>query len=215
MRHELPIAALLCLLAGCAGTPGRREALPVSSPSTPSAELIQAAQLASHAQALQAVILGSPTVQAEVMASARSAYDDAKAGPAALRYGLLLAAPGHPQRDAALAQRVLREALARRELLASGERALGEVELARVDAELRLVTEVSRLTAELQQEREKQRAAPATNQALQTLNRRLQQETEESARLRKQLDEARAKLDAITRMERNDSDRPPPKDDSK
>jgi hypothetical protein len=50
---------------------------------------------------------------------------------------------------------------------------------------------------------------------LQTLNRRLQQEVDEAARLRRQLDEARAKLDAITRMERNNAERPQPKDDPK
>jgi flagellar biosynthesis GTPase FlhF len=213
MRHSAFIAAAIGLLAGCASTPKGEQPLS-PSPTTPSVELVQAAQLASYAQSLQTVVQGTPTQQAEIMASARAGYENAKLGPGALRYGLLLAAPGHPQRDAVLAQRVLRETLARTDLLTTGERALGIVELARVDAEVRQANEIERLVTELQQEREKQRAAPATNQALQTANRRLQQEIEESARLRKQLDEARAKLDAITRMERN-SDRPPPKDDPK
>ncbi len=79
----------------------------------------------------------------------------------------------------------------------------------RVDSELRLVAEIDRLTGELQQERERQRNA----QPNAALNRRLQAESEEVARLRKLLEEARAKLDAITKIEQSFSDgRPPPKD---
>jgi hypothetical protein len=176
-------------------------------PAPPSIEVIQAGQLARYATDLQTLVQGNRTVQAELMNSARLAYDDAKAGPAALRYGLMLAAPEHPQRDARQAHHVLQEALARPELLTTAERALGAVELARVDAESRLVTEIDRLVAELQQERERLRTASTSANA--ASNRRLQTEMEESARLRKLLDEARAKLDAITRMESNLPDRPP------
>jgi uncharacterized protein YciW len=169
--------------------------------------MIQAGQLARYATDLQTMVQGNRTMQAELMNNARLAYDDAKAGPAALRYGLMLAAPEHPQRDAKQAHHVLQEALARPELLTAAERALGAVELARVDAESRLVTEIDRLVADLQQERERLRTASASANA--ASNRRLQAEVEESARLRKLLDEARAKLDAITRMERDLPDRPP------
>lgn len=167
--------------------------------------MVQAGQLARYASALQAIVEGNPTAQVEVMAAARAEYEGARRGPAALRFGLLLAAPGHPQRNATEAQRVLREALAQSELLSHAEQALGQVELARLEAELRLTTEIGRLTADLQ-ERERSRAAAAADT---TLNRRLQAEMETSARLRKELDEAKAKLDAITRMERNSADRPP------
>ena len=211
MRLSIALIALL-LVAGCASLPlPGSKAVPggASAPGSPTLDLIQAAQLAGYAQALATVVNGSPAEQAEVMASARAGYDQAKLGPAALRYGLLLAAPGHPARNITLAQRVLHEALSRADLLHSGERALGTVELARVEAELRQTAEVNRLVAELQQEREKQRTA-AANPAL---NKRLQSEIEESTRLRKQLDEARAKLEAITRMERSNSDRPAQKEE--
>jgi DNA polymerase I-like protein with 3'-5' exonuclease and polymerase domains len=172
----------------------------------PSAESVQTALLARYTSDLQVLAQGNATSQAEAMQSARSGYEQAKAGPAALRYGLMLAAPGHPQRDAKLAQHVLQEAMAQPELLSMTERALGVVELARVDAELRLVTEKDRLIAALQQESEKLRAASANTASS---KRQLQTEIEESARLRKALEEAKAKLDAITRMERNVPDRPP------
>ena len=44
---------------------------------------------------------------------------------------------------------------------------------------------------------------------LAALNKRLQLETEENARLRKELDEARAKLDAIANIERSLNERKP------
>lgn len=86
------------------------------------------------------------------------------------------------------------------------------VELQRVDAELRIATENERLVGEAQRERDRQRAAPS----LTALNRRLQAEQEENARLKKALDEARAKLDAIVNIElersaptRSNPERPP------
>ena len=42
---------------------------------------------------------------------------------------------------------------------------------------------------------------------LQAVNRRLQAESDENARLRKALDEAHAKLDAVTHIERSINDR--------
>jgi hypothetical protein len=42
---------------------------------------------------------------------------------------------------------------------------------------------------------------------LQALNKRLAAESDENARLRKALDEARAKLDAVTHIERSINDR--------
>jgi DNA repair exonuclease SbcCD ATPase subunit len=80
------------------------------------------------------------------------------------------------------------------------------VELQRVEAELRLSTEGERLVTELQRERDRQRTVPSTSNAM---TKRLQTEMEENSRLRKLLDEARAKLDAIATIERNISSRPP------
>jgi hypothetical protein len=166
---------------------------------------VQAAQLNSYSNTLSQLVQGSPAEQAELIAGARAAYDPARPGPAALRYGLMLAAPNHPAHDAALAQRVLREALSRPELLSSAERALAIVESQRMEAELRAKSEVDRLTAELKRERDRQRNATASANTA----RRLQAEMDENARLRKALDEAHAKLDAIANIERSISDRPP------
>ncbi len=46
-----------------------------------------------------------------------------------------------------------------------------------------------------------------TRDKLQAINRRLAAESDENAQLRKALDEARAKLDAVTHIERSINDR--------
>jgi hypothetical protein len=171
----------------------------------PSADAVQAAQLNSYINAMSQLVQGSPAEQAELIAGARGAYDPSRSGPGALRYGLMLAAPNHPAHDAAQAQRLLREALSRPELLSVTERALAIVELQRVESELRAAAEVDRLTTELQRERDRQRNSVSSA----NVAKRLQTEMDENARLRKALDEARAKLDAIANIERSISDRPP------
>jgi hypothetical protein len=203
MRHSIAVAVVVAL-AGCSSVSElRRDA---KAPAiAPSADAVQAAQLNSYINALSQLVQGSPAEQAELIAGARAAYDPARAGPGALRYGLMLAAPNHPAHDAAQAQRLLREALSRPELLSVTERSLAIVELQRVESELRASAEVERLTTELQRERDRQRNTVSSA----SVAKRLQTEMDENARLRKALDEARAKLDAIANIERSISDRPP------
>jgi cell division septum initiation protein DivIVA len=201
---SLLLPALLSV-AGCAGLSNLARERQSSTPAPVNAELVQATSLAAHINAIQTVIQGSPTEQAEILSTARAGYEQSRQGAALLHYALLLAAPTHTARDAPQAQRLLREALARPELLTAAERALAVIELQRVDSELRLAVENERLVGEVQRERERQRSNANSAQ----LARRLQTETEENARLRKELAEARAKLDAIATIERNISDRPP------
>lgn len=209
MRHRLSRMVVLALgagllFAGCSGVAElRRDA---KAPATaPSADAVQAAQLNSYINAMSQLVQGSPAEQAELIAGARGAYDPSRPGPGALRYGLMLAAPNHPAHDASQAQRLLREALSRPELLSVTERALAIVELQRVESELRATAEVDRLTSELQRERDRQRNTVSSA----NVAKRLQTEMDENARLRKALEEARAKLDAIANIERSISDRPP------
>ena len=124
-----------------------------------------------------------------------------------LKYALALATPGHSGSDPVAAQRQLSELLARPETLLSAERLLALVELQEVDQQLVLQAENQRLRSD--------DAAHDSRDKLQAVNRRLQAELDENARLRKALDEARAKLDAVTNIERSINDRgtsvPPPK----
>lgn len=201
------LARLLCLtaaalLSACAGLgAGRDKPQPVAAPS---GEMVQASQFASFIAGLQQLVQGSPTEQAEVLASARAGYDQAHQGPAALRYALVLATPVHAGRDPVQAQKLLREVLSRPELLTPVERGYALVELQRMESELRLTAENQRLVEDSQRER----ARPSNGSSTAALTRRLQTEQEENAKLRKQLDEAKAKLDAVADIERSNADRP-------
>ena len=193
MRRELLTVGLACLLAGCATVSGRMDGATVPAPGTEA--VIQAEQLLSIVNALDMVVAGSPTEQAEVLSAAASDYNDARTGPGALKYGLLLAAPGHPGRNPAQAQLVLREALAYPGMLSPPLRALGDVELQRVASELSLSSENQRLVAEMQQDRDRPRNGPANG----TVPRQQYQAAlEQNAALRKERDDAERALPFLT-----------------
>lgn len=200
----VPLVALAAaLLAACA-----------AQPVDPVAEGAQAAreraagsalQLSAWLETLQRLAQGSPAEQAEIFSAARLAQEQTPGGAAQLRYALALATPSHPARDPVVAQRLLREVLATPETLTPAERALAYLELQRVDVELRLSAENKHLVDEAQRNLLRERNALASN-----ANRRLQTEIDENARLRKALDEAQGKLDAIANIERKITDRKPP-----
>jgi hypothetical protein len=200
MLRKPAIVLLPLLLAGCSLL-----APPHGARAPERREVVEATQLAAHIDALDTAMHGDAAAQATALAAARAAWEETHLGSAGLRYGLLLATLAPPARDPLAAQGVLRDLLAREQLPAAGERALAEMELARLDREFTLAAEGVRLNTELAQERERARDGTANL----ALTRRLQAESEENARLRKALDEARAKLDAITNIERRYTDRPP------
>jgi hypothetical protein len=109
-----------------------------------------------------------------------------------------LATPGHPARDAAMAQRLLRELAAQPEALVPIERAVVMVELAQLDHELDLQSVNQQLQAATVRTGQQHSAAD---------QRRLTAAEDESARLRKELEAAQAKLGAIATIERNLTER--------
>lgn len=214
MPHELPPrplpkalawAALACLvLAGCDSVTQLQKPRPEDSADVARAE--SATLLAAHIDSLQQLIQSSPAEQAEIISALRVSYEAGRQAPAAFRYALALAAPGHPGRNPVLAQRLLREVLATPERLAPVERGMALIELQRMDAELRLTEENLRLADDLQRERSRDRSPTVTAVA----TKRLQAEIDENAKLRRALDEAHAKLDAIATIERNSTERKTP-----
>jgi len=159
-----------------------------------------AAVLNDYMQLLQRLIQGAPAEQAEIVATAQKDYETAPTPSRELKFALVLATPGHPATDQPRAQRLLRELMANPEMLMSGERALAFVQLQQIDDILTVRSENSRLQGD---------AVRADREKLTAANRRLQSETDENARLRKELDEARAKLDAIANIERSLNERKP------
>jgi hypothetical protein len=157
-------------------------------------DTVAAVLVASTFQSMQRLAQAAPAEQAEILAAAREAYVRSPQGEAQLRYALMLATPGHPARDPVMAQKLLRELAARPEALLPLERAVTLIELAEIDSELGLKAENERLESD-EQRTDRERIALA--------QRRLQTELDENARLRKQLEDAQAKLDAIAKIERN------------
>jgi hypothetical protein len=154
--------------------------------------------LARQVDAQQRLIQGTAAEQHELLESLRSAYEQSRAPAAGLHYALALALPGHPAHDPALARRLLQDSLAEPERLAPVERSLALLQLQCTDLELRLTEENQRLNEELQRDHAKERAAAAA-----VASKRLQAEIDENAKLRRALDEAKAKLDAIATIEQH------------
>lgn len=195
------LTALLVLCTSCGSIPGLRSSHDAAGATGPviDRDTQVAVLLADTIQTLQRLGAGNPAEQAEIVTTARLAYERSAGGAAQLRYALALATPGHAGRDAARARQLLRELAAQPETLAPVERALTLFELAQLDRELGLLGDNQRLTAGASHSVDQERLAGA--------NRRLQAELDDNVRLRRQLEEAQAKLDAIANIERKLTDR--------
>lgn len=204
MRHSAPparfastAAVLLAALAGCGGGVGQRTPAPLPLVTPVSANY---AVLSDYLQMLQRLIGGPPTAQAEIFATAEHEYQIAPTPSHALKLALILGTHGHPATNLPRAQGLLREVLANPEMLLPGERQLAALELSRIDDHLTLEAENRRLQSD---------ATRNDHALVASSNKRLQSELDENARLRKELDAARAKLDAIANIERSLNERKP------
>lgn len=157
------------------------------------------------------VILGAPDISVYIDELGKLASNDAAAhaeifadaaaaaqltpGPSAnLRLGLVLAVPGHPESDADRAQSLLREVLAQTELLTPGEINLARILLKAAERQSIASVEVRNLRASTSRAQQTQEQA---------VSRRLALVEAENRRLRRELEDAEAKLDAITSIERS------------
>jgi len=181
-------------LAGCAGGLGGSNIRKTATLPPVDRTAASAASLAEELGVLQRLIQGAPAEQAEILAAAKHAYDTAPTPSHELEYALVLATPGHPGFDAPRAEQLLREVLATPETLLPSERAMAVVTMRATERQLALTAENQRLQAEADHDDRERTAA---------LNRKLEAEAEENAKLHKELDEARAKLDAIANIERS------------
>jgi hypothetical protein len=193
MRPERLLAVVLaaCAVAGCksvddwSGLKRGKSATPVSQ--TDDGQLV-----AQYLATLDRLGRGGSAQQAEIVEATRSAYLADPSTQKRLRYAFVLAVPGHAASDPAGARALLGEALATPETLLPSERALADVMVRDLDARLALT-------------RENEMLRNGSNQrddgAIAELNRRLQAETAEKDRLRRELERAEAKLEAIATLE--------------
>lgn len=206
MTHRLPhrllcLCALAALLAGCSGglLASRERARPEPVVDRSAADAQAARQYLAELEELQTA---TPARQAELLQGARGAAESSPTTTHRLRLALMLAVAGHPGSDPVAARRQLSELLARPELLLPAERALAAVHLSDVEDRLVLIAENRRLQQETST-RERERATTVNS----AISRRLQAELDENARLRKALEEAQRKLEAVTQVERSITER--------
>src|ERR1700752_3410729 len=199
-RAQAVVALLLgtLALAGCASLLSNQR--PPSPPPVVNPSATSSAVLNEDLLLLQKLVQAPPAEQAEIVASAQRDYDTAPTPSHTLKLALILGTPGHPATNLTRAQGLLRELMANPETLLPGERAPTFLQLSQIDAHLTLEAENLRLQAD---------AVRADRERVASANHRLQAEVDENARLRKELDEARAKLDAIANIERSLNERKP------
>jgi hypothetical protein len=204
-RALLPAATALfgaALLSACGAADLLTRSTPRTQVATPVVDrtVASATVITSYLETLQKLLTSQPSEQAEIVAAAQREFDLAPTPSHQLRYALILATPGHGATDQPRAQRLLRELMASPAALLPAERSLAFLEMQKVDVQLTLAAENRRL----------QTVATRTQLDKSTaLTRRLQAEQDENARLRKELDAAQAKLDAISDIERSLSERKP------
>jgi hypothetical protein len=186
---------LVAVLVGCASTDRAddgRAASPANAPVTVPATRSDA--LAVYLDPLRSLLEGDAVVQADVFRGIAAAADAAPTTTNRLRLALALATPAHPATNAVEAQRLLSELLATGDALLPEEQILALIHLKDVEERLILDAEATRL---------QQAAAAATAQRNDRSAQQLQAAIAENRQLKLALDEARAKLDAITNIERS------------
>jgi hypothetical protein len=195
-KKRIAACALAALCAGGCGALGGSKAPPPQVPDHPPQD---ASYIAPLLEMMSSLPQGDPARQAELFQQAKDAAELTPTTSNKLRYALALATPGFGGSDPVAAQRQLSQLLARPETLLPAERLLATVELKEVEQRLVLQAENKRLRDDAPRD-----SADARDK-VQAINRRLAAETDENAKLRKALDEARAKLEAITHIEQRSS----------
>lgn len=195
LRIAASALAALCA-AGC-GALGGSKAPPAQAPDHSAQD---AGYITPLLDLMSNLPQGDPARQAELFQQAKDAAELSPTTSNKLRYALALATPGFGGSDPVAAQRQLSQLLARPETLLPAERLLAAVELKEVEQRLILQAENKRLRDEAPRD-----SADARDK-VQAINRRLAAEQDENAKLRKALDDARAKLEAVTHIEQRSSD---------
>ncbi len=199
MRRSLPTNALrdiatltivVALMAGCAQSKGWLTDIRRSTGSV----ILGAPGADQYIQEMYELASGDPATQAEIYADAESTAK-LKPGPSTkLRYALALATPGHSESDPQEALGIFRELLSQTEMMTLAETALASIHLEVVEQQIVLGAENRRLRSV------NSRSATTEEQAI---AERIAKVESENRELRRSLEEAEQKLDAITSIERS------------
>jgi hypothetical protein len=199
---RLVAAALIAVtVAGCSQTKSwldlvRGKDSPASAelavPGAPAAAAAAAAD--EYVFELSQLSSNDPALQAEIFADSQAAAQLTPNPSTKLRYALVLATPGHPESDPQQAQSILREMMAQPALMTPAEIALATIYLKSTEQLILLHSEARHLRAT--SDRAQRTEAAAISQRLATVEA-------ENRRLRRELEDAEDKLEAITSIERS------------
>jgi hypothetical protein len=182
------------LLGGCAQTKNLMSSMRKSTSSSGDVGILGAPEADQYLQEMYELAAGDPATQAEIYADARAGSTLTPGPSTNLRYALVLATPGHPESDPETAQSLLRELLTQTALMTPAEISLATIHLNSVERLIVSNSEARRLRASTSRTAQTQEAATA---------RRLASVEADNRRLRRELEEAEEKLDAITSIERS------------
>ncbi|HNP63110.1 MAG TPA: hypothetical protein PKH39_04195 [Woeseiaceae bacterium] len=157
-------------------------------------EILGAPAIDVYVQELGKIAAGDPAAQAEIYADAHAAASLTPSPSTNLRLGLVLAIPGHPESNPQEAQRLLREVLTQTVLLTPAEVSMATIHLNSVERQIVADAEVRRMRAS---------TSRVTQTQEQAISQRLATVEAENRQLRRELEEAEAKLEAITSIERS------------
>ena len=187
-------AIVLAVLVGCSQTKSFIESLRKTPSSTGEPVILGAPDAEHYLQEMYDLAAGDPATQAEIYADAEMGAKLTPGPQTDLRFALVLATPGHGEYDPEAAQPLLRELLVQTALLTPAEISLATISLKSVEETIVLGSEARRARASSSR-------AAATQEAARS--QRLATFEAENRRLRRELNEAEEKLDAITSIERS------------
>ena len=188
-------ALIAAVLSGCSQTKSWLGSVRGDDPAAAEEQAALGAPAAdTYLRELSELSSNDPALQAEIFADSQAAAQLTPSPSTTLRYALVLATPGHPESDPQAAQSQLRELMARPELLTPTEIALATIYLKSSEELILLGAEARRLRASSDRAQRTEEAA---------VNQRLATVEAENRRLRRELEDAESKLDAITSIERS------------
>jgi hypothetical protein len=191
---RLVISLRLILICACLSA---CESLVPPSKPAPTVIVQSGSVLDGYVEMLAALTSPDPVRQSDVFYAAEQNHTQAPTTLNMLRFAMALAMPGHPNSDPVKGKRLLDQVMANPERISVGEQAMATTMIDIADEWLKMQAELRRLNATVDDR----------TRAQSNSERRLQAQAEELTKLRKALDAAQQKLDAIKDIEKSISER--------
>jgi len=185
---------VVSLLGGCAQTKSLVASMGRSSTPSDDAVILGAPDAEHYLNELYELSAGDAKIKAEIFADAESGAKLAPGPQTNLRYGLVLATPGHIGYNPEIAQSFLREVLLQQSILTPAEISIATIHL-------NSVQQLNALSSDSRRAIASSSLAASTEGA--AIQQRLATAESENQRLRSELADAEEKLAALSSIERS------------